>query len=384
MRRATSRAREDQRRSRGPRRRTGAPEGRQLPRVGGRPVTSAAGQCSVATRPSPWSSSGRSRLMPPVDRRASRSARRGGDAPPKALRQAPPARRPSRDPRRRPRRQGAVGLQPAAHLDPAPPATPPPPRRSARRRGAAARGPPTPASVAAGGGDGDPGGLVHQRHGVAQHRGTVCGAPRCTPGSAPQSSSSASLSRRRRRVTSRSSDDPRAVVGELSEDGDAVQKRLLAVDPVLQTAGQVGHGPVVAGVASGPLPSVGPRSPDEGPAAKPAHGSVRPSRSRPPSWARRRTSCQPRSVLPNGSMCSRRSCTEYGHPYGTVLLRQAHYRASRTAQQGCTSTAGRGPPQAPVRVTYPLVVTLSANSDHPQQFERPRIGVAAEVPIEPR
>jgi len=39
--------------------------------------------------------------------------------------------------------------------------------------------------------------------------------------------------------------------------------------------------------------------------------------------------------------------------------------SSRTAQQGCTSTAGRGPPQAPVRVTYPLVVTLSANFDHP-------------------
>ena len=35
---------------------------------------------------------------------------------------------------------------------------------------------------------------------------------------------------------------PRAVVGALCEVRDAVQQGLLAVDPVLQPAGEVGHG----------------------------------------------------------------------------------------------------------------------------------------------
>jgi hypothetical protein len=47
--------------------------------------------------------------------------------------------------------------------------------------------------------------------------------------------------------------DPRAVVGELGEGGDAVEQGLLAVDPVLQAAGQVGGG--AGRRPSRPLPS---------------------------------------------------------------------------------------------------------------------------------
>ena len=92
----------------------------------------------------------------------------------------------------------------------------------------------------------DAGRLVHEGHGVAEHGGHGVGR------AAVHARVRAAQQQQRLAVAAQAPadvaqlGDPRAVVGELCEDGDAVEQRLLAVDPVLQPAGQVGDGPVVA------------------------------------------------------------------------------------------------------------------------------------------
>ena len=80
------------------------------------PVTSSAGQATVATTPSRWSISGRSSRIPPVERRASRSAIR--DVAPVPARDPPRASVQPRPATTTSTSECTVGRQPCVDLDP--------------------------------------------------------------------------------------------------------------------------------------------------------------------------------------------------------------------------------------------------------------------------
>ena len=84
-----------------------------------------------------------------------------------------------------------------------------------------------PGGVAEHGGHGVRGAAVHPRVGPTEQQERLAVAAQ-TPGDVAQLG------------------DPRAVVGQLCEQGDAVEEGLLAVDPVLQAPAEIGRGPVVA------------------------------------------------------------------------------------------------------------------------------------------
>jgi hypothetical protein len=90
-------------------------------------------------------------------------------------------------------------------------------------------------------------GLVHQGHRVAENGGHGVG---CT---AVHAGVRAAQQQERLAVAPEAAadvaqlGDPGAVVGQLGENGHPLEQRLLAVDPVLQPAGQVRDGTVVAG-----------------------------------------------------------------------------------------------------------------------------------------
>jgi hypothetical protein len=171
--------------------------------------------------------------------------------------------------------------------------------------------------------------------------GTVCGAPRCTPGSAPHSSSSASLSRRSAAADVAQLGDPRAVVGELCEE--ATRSSSASWPSTGPAAG--GPGRPRAGRRRADLPS---RAERRVGARRGPGGETRP-RSRahraPPTELGSETDLMSATVvLPNGSMCSRRSLLRTYSPVRAGPPAAGTLPGVRTAQQGCTSTGRTGAP----------------------------------------
>ncbi len=264
------------------------------------PVTSSAGQATVATTPSRWSISGRSSRIPPVERRAIRSA----------IRDVAPV--PARDPPRasvqpRPATTTSTSSAPSGASRASTSTRAPGDAAAASSTSSATRCRSSTAAVLASVADGAA--VTETRDGSSASptaspstAGTVCGAPRCTPGIRPAQQQERLAVAAQPAADVAQLGDPRAVVGELGEQGDAVEQRLLAVDPVLQAAGQVGRGPVVA-ERVGPVAEhragrrVGPRR-GTGGETRPR---IPPAR---PSWARERTSCHSRSSSRTGR-CAR-------------------------------------------------------------------------------